>query len=392
MIKRKKICIVTATRAEYGLLYWLMREIKKDKKLELQIIVTGMHLSHEFGLTYKEIEKDGFKINKKIEMVLSADTSSSIVKSTGLGMIGFADALRDLKPDIVALLGDRYEILAAAYSATISRIPIAHFHGGEITLGVIDEPTRHSITKMSHFHFVSHKDYKKRIIQLGEHPKNIYLVGGLGVEYIKRAKLYEKKVLEKKINFKFSNKNILVTFHPVTLEIDTAKKQFENLLYALDKLKDTKIIFTMPNSDTEGRIIQKLITNYVNKNKLKSIVYTSMGQKKYLSTLKLVDAIIGNSSSGILEAPSFKIATVNIGDRQKNRVQGKTVINCGPEKKQILNALKKIYSKKFKKNILNTVSPYELKKKIFPSKVAVKVFNKMISKNVLKKTFYDLNF
>ena len=392
MIKRKKICVVTSSRAEYGLLYWVMREIKNDKKLELQIIVTGMHLSHEFGLTYKQIEKDGFKINKKVEMLLSADTPSSIVKSTGLGMIGFADALRDLKPDIVALLGDRYEMLSAAYSATISRIPIAHFHGGEITLGAIDESTRHSITKMSHFHFVSHKDYKERIIQLGEHPKNIYLVGGLGVEYIKRAKLYEKKVLEKKINFKFSNKNLLVTFHPVTLEIDTAKKQFENLLYALDKLKETKIIFTMPNSDTEGRIIQKLITNYVNKNKFKSIVYTSMGQKKYLSTLKLVDAIIGNSSSGILEAPSFKIATVNIGDRQKNRVQGKTVINCGPEKKQILNALKKIYSKKFKKNILNTVSPYELKKKIFPSKVAVKVFNKMISKNVLKKTFYDLNF
>ena len=392
MIKRKKICIVTATRAEYGLLYWLMREIKKDKKLELQIIVTGMHLSHEFGLTYKEIEKDGFKINKKIEMVLSADTSSSIVKSTGLGMIGFADALRDLKPDIVVLLGDRYEMLSAAYSATISRIPIAHFHGGETTIGAIDEPTRHSITKMSHFHFVSHKDYKERVIQLGEQPKNIYLVGGLGVEYIKRVKLYEKKILEKKINFKFSNKNILVTFHPVTLEVDTAKKQFENLLYALDKLKDTQIIFTMPNSDTEGRIIQKLITNYVNKNKFKSIAYTSMGQKRYLSTLKYVDAIVGNSSSGILEAPSFKIVTVNIGDRQKNRVQGKTVINCRPEKKQILNALEKVYSKKFRKNILNTFSPYELKKKIFPSKVAVKVFNKKISKNVLKKIFHDLSF
>tara|TARA_Y100000031_G_C8243459_1_gene396849 strand:- start:2522 stop:3697 length:1176 start_codon:yes stop_codon:yes gene_type:complete len=389
---KKKICVITGSRAEYGLLYWVMKEIKNDRKLELQIIVTGMHLSHEFGFTYKQIEKDGFRIDKKIEMLLSADTPSSIIKSTGLGMIGFGDALRDLKPDIVVLLGDRYEMLAAAYSATISRIPIAHFHGGETTLGLIDEPTRHSITKMSHFHFVSHKDYKKRIIQLGEHSKNIYLVGGLGVEYIKRARLYEKKALEKKINFKFSDKNLLVTFHPVTLEENTAQKQFENLLYALDKLRDTKIIFTMPNSDTEGRIIQKLINNYVSKNKFRSAVFISMGQKRYLSTLKYVDAIVGNSSSGILEAPSFKIATVNIGDRQKNRVQGKTVINCEPNEKQILYTLKKIYTKKFKKILLNSVSPYEPGKKIFPSKIAIKIFKKTISKNILKKSFNNLNF
>ena len=215
---KRKICVVTGTRADYGSLYWLMKEIKEEKKLELQVIVTGMHLSHEFGSTYKEIERDGFKINKKIEMIVSADTPSSIVKSTGLGMIGFGDALRDLKPDIIVLLGDRYEILAAAYSATISRIPIAHFHGGESTLGAFDESIRHSITKMSHFHFVSHKNYKKRIIQLGENYKNIYLVGGLGVEYIKRTKLLNKKKLENEINFRFSKKNLLITFHPVTLE------------------------------------------------------------------------------------------------------------------------------------------------------------------------------
>jgi len=319
MNKKRKICVVTGARADYGLLYWTMKEIKKDKKLELQIIATGMHLTHEFGLTYKQIEKDGFKINKKIEMVISADTPSSIVKSTGLGMIGFADALIDLKPDIMVILGDRYELLAAAYSATISRIPIAHLGGGEITLGAIDESIRHSITKMSHFHFCCHEDYRKRIIQLGEHQKNIYLVGGMGVEYIKRIRLLNRKTLEKQIGFRFSDKNLLVTFHPVTLEKNTAKKQFENLLYVLDKLKETKIIFTMPNSDAEGRIIQKLIINYVKKNKHKSTFFTYMGQKKYLSSLKYVDAVVGNSSSGIAEAPSFKIGTVNIGDRQKNR-------------------------------------------------------------------------
>ena len=390
MKKKRKICVVTGTRAEYGQLYWLMKEINKDKKLQLQIIVTGMHLSHEFGLTYKEIEKDGFKINKKIEMVLSADTPSSIIKSTGLGMIGFGDALRDLNPDIMVLLGDRYEMLAAAYSATISRIPIAHFHGGEVTLGAIDESTRHSITKMSHFHFVAHKNYKKRIIQLGEHPKNIYLVGGFGVEYIKRTKLIKKDILEKQIGFKFFKRNLLVTFHPVTLEQNTAKKQFENLLYALDKLQDTKIIFTMPNSDTEGRVIQVLINKYVKKNKFKSASFSSLGQKRYLSCLKYVDAVVGNSSSGIAEAPSFKIATINIGDRQKNRIQAKSVINCKPEKKQILNSLKKIYSKKFRKTVLNTSSPYQLKSNILPSKVAVKVFKNKILNNILKKNFNDL--
>ena len=389
---KRKICVVTGARADYGLLYWIMKEIKKDKKLELQIIVTGMHLSHEFGLTYKQIEKDGFKINKKIEMVISADTPSSIVKSTGLGMIGFADALIDLKPDIMVILGDRYEMLAAAYSATVSRIPIAHFGGGEITLGAIDEPIRHSITKMSHFHFACHKDYKKRIIQLGEHRKNVYLVGGMGVEYIKRIRLLKKKTLEKQIDFQFSHKNLLVTFHPVTLEKNTAKKQFENLLYALDKLKDTKIIFTMPNSDTEGRIIQKLIINYVKKNTHKSTFFTYMGQKKYLSCLKYVDAVVGNSSSGIAEAPSFKICTVNIGDRQKNRVQANSIINCKPEKKPILKSLKKIYSKKFKKVLSKVVNPYEPKRKILPSKTAVSVFKKVILKNILKKSFNDLKF
>ena len=387
---KRKICVVTGTRADYGSLYWLMKEIKAEKKLELQVIATGMHLSHEFGSTYKEIERDGFKINKKIEMIVSADTPSSIVKSTGLGMIGFGDALRDLKPDILVLLGDRYEILAAGYSATISRIPIAHFHGGESTLGAFDESIRHSITKMSHFHFVSHKNYKKRIIQLGENYKNIYLVGGLGVEYIKRTKLLNKKSLEKEINFKFSKKNLLITFHPVTLEKNTSQKQFKNLLDALDKLENTNLIFTMPNSDTEGRIIQKLIISYVKRNSSKSTFFTSMGQKRYLSCFKYVDAVVGNSSSGILEAPSFKIATVNIGDRQKNRIQSKTVINCGPEKEKILKSIRKIYSNNFKKILSKGTNPYDARKRILPSKTAVKVFKKVKLDNILKKHFKDL--
>ena len=279
----RKICVVTGTRAEYGLLYWLLKEIEADK--ELQLIATGMHLSPEFGLTYQTIEKE-FKINKKIEMLLSSDTSVGISKSMGLAQISFAESYDELKPDIVIVLGDRYEIFSATSAAMIARIPIAHIHGGEKTEGAFDESIRHSITKMSHLHFTATNEYKNRVIQLGEDPSRVFNVGGMGIENIKRLKLLSKDEFEKSIEFKLNIKNILVTFHPVTLENSTAKEQFQQLLDAIDELEDTNIIFTKANSDTDGRVINQMIDEYVTKNSHKSIVFTSLGQLRYLSALQ----------------------------------------------------------------------------------------------------------
>ena len=382
----KKICVVTGTRAEYGLLYWLLKEIEADKELQLQVIVTGMHLSPEFGLTYKEIEKE-FKINKKIEMLLSSDTSVGISKSMGLAQISFAESYDELKPDIVIVLGDRYEIFSATSAAMIARIPIAHIHGGEKTEGAFDESIRHSITKMSHLHFTATEEYKNRVIQLGEHPSRVFNVGGMGIENIKRLKLLSKDEFEKSIEFKLNIKNILVTFHPVTLENSTAKEQFQQLLDAIDELEDTNIIFTKANSDTDGRVINQMIDEYVTKNSHKSIVFTSLGQLRYLSALQYVDAVVGNSSSGLAEAPSFKIGTINIGDRQKGRIKASSVIDCEPNKDSILNSFEKLYSKEFQETLKTTINPYG---DGYASKKIVEILKNVDLKNILKKSFYDL--
>ncbi|WP_313956317.1 UDP-N-acetylglucosamine 2-epimerase [Aliarcobacter cryaerophilus] len=382
----KKICVVTGTRAEYGLLYWLLKEIEADKELELQVIVTGMHLSPEFGLTYKEIEKE-FKINKKIEMLLSSDTSVGISKSMGLAQISFAESYYELKPDIVIVLGDRYEIFSATSAAMIARIPIAHIHGGEKTEGAFDESIRHSITKMSHLHFTATQEYKNRVIQLGEHPSRVFNVGGMGIENIKRLKLLSKDEFEKSIEFKLNIKNILVTFHPVTLENSTAKEQFQQLLGAIDESEETNIIFTKANSDTDGRVINKMIDEYVTKNSNKSIVFTSLGQLRYLSALQYVDAVVGNSSSGLAEAPSFKIGTINIGDRQKGRIKASSVIDCEPNKDSILKSFEKLYSKEFQETLKTTINPYG---NGCVSKKIVEILKNVDLKNILKKSFYDL--
>ena len=382
----KKICVVTGTRAEYGLLYWLLKEIEADKELQLQVIVTGMHLSPEFGLTYKEIEKE-FKINKKIEMLLSSDTSVGISKSMGLAQISFAESYDELKPDIVIVLGDRYEIFSATSAAMIARIPIAHIHGGEKTEGAFDESIRHSITKMSHLHFTATEEYKNRVIQLGEHPSRVFNVGGMGIENIKRLKLLSKDEFEKSIEFKLNIKNILVTFHPVTLENSTAKEQFQQLLDAIDELEDTNIIFTKANSDTDGRVINQMIDEYVTKNSHKSIVFTSLGQLRYLSALQYVDAVVGNSSSGLAEAPSFKIGTINIGDRQKGRIKASSVIDCEPNKDSILKSFEKLYSKEFQETLKTTINPYG---DGCASKKIVEILKSVDLKNILKKSFYDL--
>ena len=386
-MKKKKICVVTGTRAEYGLLRWLIDSIDNSKLLELQIIATGMHLSPEFGLSYKEIENDGFKIDKKIEMLLSADTPSSISKSTGLGLLGFADAYQSLQPDIIVVLGDRFEILAASIAAMFSRLPIAHLHGGETTAGAFDEAIRHSITKMAWWHFVGADEYKKRVIQLGESPKRVFNVGGLGVDNIKKTKLMSKDELIIETGIKFGKKNLLITYHSVTLENKTSQQGFKSLLDVLKEIKDINLIFTMPNADSDGRIIMKMINEFVFNHLERSISFTSMGSLNYLSTLQYIDGVIGNSSSGLAEAPTFKIGTINIGDRQKGRLKAKSIIDCKPTKKSIKLAIDKLYGYKFQKSLDLVKNPYG------DGDAIKKIMNILLKKTVpknMKKSFYDL--
>ena len=382
---KMKVCVVTGTRAEYGLLYGLIKEVESDKDMQLQLIVTGMHLSSEFGLTYKEIEKD-FKIDKKIEMLLSSDTDLGVSKSMGLAQISFSEAYEELTPNIVIVLGDRYEIFSAVSAAMISRVPIAHLHGGEATEGLIDEAIRHSITKMSHLHFVSTEEYKNRVIQLGEHPNRVFNVGAIGIDNIKKIKLYSKNEFEKSIDFTLNKKNILVTFHPVTLEKSTAKEQFQELLNSIDELRDTNIIFTKSNSDTDGRIINQMINEYISYNN-NTVSFDSMGQLRYLSALKFVDAVVGNSSSGLIEAPSFGIGTINIGDRQKGRINCESVLNCNASKESINNAFFELYSKRFQNVLREVINPYG---NGGTSEKIINIIKNFNLKNILKKSFYDL--
>lgn len=384
----RKICIVTGTRAEYGLLYWLMKEIESAPELELQLIVTGMHLSPEFGLTYKEIEKE-FRIDKKIEMLLSSDTAVGISKSMGLAQISFAEAYEYLRPDIIVVLGDRYEIFSAVAASMISRLPIAHLHGGETTEGAFDEAIRHSITKMAHLHFTAAEEYRQRVIQLGENPAHVFNVGGMGIENIKRLKLMDRRTFEESISFTLGEKNLLVTFHPVTLEHYSAASQFQELLDVLDKLEKTRIIFTKANSDTDGRIINQMIDAYVAKNHHKSTAFTSLGQVRYLSALQFMDAVVGNSSSGLLEAPSFKIGTLNIGDRQKGRLKAQSVIDCKPTARDIAQAFETLYSPDFQQNLKKVQNPYG---DGIASKRIVDTLKKTDLYDIVKKSFYDLHW
>ena len=382
----RKICVVTSTRAEYGLLYWLLKEIEADSELKLQFIVTGMHLSPEFGLTYKEIEKE-FKIDKKIEILSSSHTSLDICAEMAIVYEKFAPALAELKPDILVLLGDRYEIFGVAGVASIMQIPIAHIHGGETTQGAFDEAFRHSITKMSHIHFAATNEYANRIIQLGEEPSRVFNVGGPGIENIKKLNLLNKDEFEKSIKFKLAKKNILITFHPVTLENRSAREQFNELLKALDELDDTNFIFTKANSDTDGDVINKMIDEYVSKNSQKAVAFASLGQLRYLSAIKFVDIVLGNSSSGLTEVPSFKKATINIGDRQKGRARASSVIDVRPVKEEILTAIKRAYSKEFEQTLKDTINPYDGGN---PSKKMVKILKETKLDGILKKKFYDI--
>lgn len=385
----KRIGIMTGTRAEYGLLKSLMQEINKDNDLELYLIVSGMHLSPEFGMTYKEIEEDGFEINAKVEMLLSSDSPAGISKSIGLGVIGFADEFQRADLDMLILLGDRYEALSAAISAMVMRIPIAHLHGGELTEGAIDEGIRHSITKMSYLHFTSTEQYRNRVIQLGENPERVFYVGALGVENIKKINLMTKEELERSIHFEIDENTVVVTYHPVTLENNTVGEQFLNLLKVLDRNPKIRMIFTKANADTNGRIVNELIDKYAAQNSERACAFMSLGQKRYLSALKYCRIVIGNSSSGIIEAPSFGKPIINIGDRQKGRICADSVINCGYTQQEIQQAMETALTKEFENKASNCRNPYE-KENTAANIISVIKDYLLNDKIKLKKGFYDI--
>ncbi|WP_367606884.1 UDP-N-acetylglucosamine 2-epimerase [Legionella sp. W05-934-2] len=353
-MSKRTICFITGTRAEYGLLKPVMEKVSKDNELHLQIIATAMHLSPEFGMTYQEIEADGFTIDEKNEMLLSSDTSVGISKSIGLGVISFAESFQRLKPDLIVVLGDRFEILAAAQAALIARIPLAHIAGGDITEGAWDESIRHAITKMSHIHFVTNQGSFNRVKQLGENPQHIFNVGSTGIDNILHQKFLAKEYLQEELGFLFRKKNILVTFHPSTLDFIPASKQFAQLLSALHHLgEDVGIIITKPNADLEGRSLFPLIEAFVKEHQ-NAKAFESLGQERYLSVMNTVDMVVGNSSSGLYEAPSFKIPTINIGSRQKGRLQANSVINCEPDEQSVVHAMER----GFALDCSETLNPY----------------------------------
>lgn len=384
----RKICVVTGTRAEYGLLSRLIRLIDESEKTQLQLIATNMHLSPTYGETYKEIEADGFKIDKKIPIIEEGKNDAvATLHSMAKAVAGFADAFDDLNPDIIVLLGDRYEVLSAAEAALIERIPVAHIHGGEVTEGAYDDAIRHAITKMSLLHFTSTEEYRKRVIQLGEQPERVFYVGSLGVENVKKLPLFTQEEMESEIGFKIDKKTILVTYHPVTLGPNDMKRDITSFMEALDERPALRVIFTMPNSDNGSEEIAKAIDGFVSNNSGRARAFKSLGLRRYLSAMKYCGAVVGNSSSGILEVPSFGLPTLNIGDRQKGRIQAKSVVNCATDKASILAGLDQTLSWEFAEFCKTVRNPYD------KANTAAEVF-KVISTYplncVIQKHFYDL--
>jgi GDP/UDP-N,N'-diacetylbacillosamine 2-epimerase (hydrolysing) len=365
----------------------LIKEIQDAQDLELQLVVAGMHLSPEFGLTYREIEKDGFEIDRKVDMGLTSDTSVGIANSIGLGTIGFGEAFHALKPDLLVLLGDRFELLAAASAALVALIPIAHIHGGELTEGAYDDAIRHSITKMAHLHFTASEVYSSRVIQLGEQPKKVFCVGALGIDNIVRLPLLKKDEVEKYIGLSLKGKSLLVTWHPETLNPKSTYEEFQNLLDVLQNYESINIVFTKSNADNDGSRINQMIDEFVLKYPENAVTHTSLGQLRYLSTLKYVSGVVGNSSSGIIEAPSLQKGTVNIGNRQLGRLRAASVIDCRPDVQSIKNALDTLFSSQFQSRLPKVSSPYG------GSDVARKIA--CILKNcsldgIVRKRFFDI--
>lgn len=383
----RKVCVVTGSRAEFGLLRLLLAEIDSVPELELQLITTGTHLSPEFGSTEREVEGSGFDISARVEMLLSSDSTTAASKAIGLGIIGFADAFERLSPDIVVVLGDRFEILAAATAAMMARVPIAHLHGGEITEGAIDEAIRHAITKMSHLHFVAAADYRRRVVQMGEHPDRVFNVGGLGVDAISQMELLDKAALEESLCFALGERSLLVTFHPVTLaDVAAGTAQMDELLAAIAALQDVRVVFTMPNADTGGRQLDQMLRQFVAEHE-NAAYFPSLGQLRYLSLMRQVAAVVGNSSSGIAEAPSFRVPTVNIGDRQKGRLQASSIVNCEPRRADISAAIREVFSDGFRRALPAVRNPYG--EGGAAARIA-KVLAEYPLEGILAKQFHDL--
>jgi UDP-hydrolysing UDP-N-acetyl-D-glucosamine 2-epimerase len=384
----KNICFVTGTRAEYGLLQPLMKLFKESREYTLQIIVTGMHLSPEFGLTYTQIEKDGYEIDDKVEILLSSDTPAGVAKSTGLGFLAFPDSYSRLKPDLVVVLGDRYEIFAAAATAYFMHIPLAHLHGGETTEGAIDEGIRHAVSKMATLHFTSTQTHRKRVIQLGESPQRVYNVGAIGIDNIAKLPLLSREDLATSIGHSLENPFFLITYHPVTLSSVSEEKQLRQLFEALDEFPDVTPIFTLPNSDSGGRSIIELIQSYAEKRS-DARVFTSLGQLRYLSAVKEAAAVVGNSSSGIIEAPSLGTPTVNIGIRQKGRESAQSVLHCKESAQSIRTALEKTLTEEFQRTCKTYTNPYgdgQTSDKIFTH------IDENIESLALQKSFFDIEY
>lgn len=385
----RKICVVTGTRAEFGLLSRLMRMIKDSQDTSLQVIATNMHLSPKYGNTYQEIEKQGFTIDCKVPIINEdeGDDAIATVKSMARALSGFSDAYNELKPDMVVVLGDRYEILSAATAALIMRIPIAHIAGGAITEGAYDDAIRHSITKMSQLHFTSSEQYRKRVIQLGEEPNRVFYTGSLGVENIKKLPLLSKEEIETEIDFEIDEKTILVTYHPVTLGNRTAKDDIDDFIAALNERKDLRVVFTMPNSDTGGQFIVDAINDFVSKNQERARAYKSLGVIRYLSVMKQVAAVVGNSSSGLMEVPSFGKPTLDIGDRQKGRMAADSVFHCDPDKDSVLSGLEIVLSPSFREKAAQTRNPYE---KDGSAKAIFDIISTYPLTELNQKHFYDI--
>ena len=382
----RKVCIVTGTRADYGLLRWVIEGVRDHPALTLQLVVTGMHLAPKFGETYRKIEDDGFAIDHKVDIELIADTPASLSRSMGLGLGGIGAAFEDLAPDVVVLLGDRFEMLAAASAAMMCRIPIAPLHGGEATEGLIDEAIRHAITKMAHLHFAAARPYRDRIVQLGEQPDRVFLVGGLGIDGITRLQLMEHAELEASLDFELAERNLLVTFHPVTLEAASSAEQMAALLDALAALDDTGLIFTMPNADTDGGVLFELIEAFVIGHP-RAKAFTSLGHLRYLSCMRIADGVVGNSSSGLIEAPSLGTGTLNIGDRQRGRWKARGIVDCAPDQGAVADGLAQLLSVDFRQGLADVENPYGLGG---ASELIVETLSRVPLDGILKKKFYDI--
>lgn len=384
----RRICIVTGTRAEYGLLYWLMHDVRADPNLELQLVVTGMHLSPEFGLTYQAIEADGFTIDERVEMLLSSDTPVGIAKSIGLGLIGFADVFDRLRPDIVVLLGDRFEILAAAQAALVAKIPIAHIHGGETTEGAVDEAIRHSITKMAHIHFVAAEPYRRRVVQLGEDPERVINTGSPGLDHIFRSRRLSREQVEEVIGFSLDALLFVITYHPATLSDRLIADELDQLFRALLHFPSASFVFTKSNADAGGREINRAIDAFAQAHPKRARTFTALGLPRYLSTLSVADVVIGNSSSGLTEAPALNVPTVNIGDRQKGRLRAASVLDCEPVESEIVYAIRTALSDSFRKRCTGQDLPYGVGNA--SAAILAVLRGTPLGRSLVQKRFYDI--